>query len=131
MNIVIVIFIIALCFIILDILWFQFSIDTIYKPTFQKIEKEVMDPTLIRLFGGIYAWLLLAIGLYFFVLKNARSQKEVILKGMLYGFIIYGVYNGTNFFTFNNYDMKMFIADNFWGMIVSGIVSYISFNLIN
>ena len=39
------------------------------------------------------------------------------------GFIIYGVYNGTNIATINNYSGKVFVVDTIWGTLLSGILS--------
>jgi uncharacterized membrane protein len=97
-------------------------------PKFTEIQKET--PVMLdKMHGGIFAWLLLAIGIYHFVLPLSNTITEAIKYGALYGFIVYGVYNGTNYVTFNKYDSKIFIADLMWGTFVSSIVSVIAFHI--
>jgi uncharacterized membrane protein len=116
----------ALIFIILDLLWFQFSLPRFYNPTFLAVQKENMS---FRISGGIFAWLLLAFGINYFVLANSSSKTEAFINGALLGFVIYGVYNGTNYATLKNYNIETAIADLTWGTIATGSVSLIAFSL--
>lgn len=112
-------------FILLDIIWFQFSFDTIYNPSVIAIQGH---PIKLRILSGLFAWTLLAIGVNYFVINhnnNNNDKLRVLVKGALFGFIVYGVYNGTLRAIFSNYDMKTFMADLTWGTFATSIVSLI------
>ena len=118
----------ALLFIVLDFLWFQFSLPRFYGPTFEAIQGHELQ---FRAGAGVFAWVLLAFGIQYFVLdENVKTGQDAFIRGALMGFIIYGVYNGTNYATLSNYNMSTFVADNIWGTLVSGTVAYLAWNYI-
>ena len=121
------ILLITMTFIALDIIWFSLSVNPIYKPTILNIQKEPLE---MKLLGGLFAWLLLAIGLYVFVLPLSNNLTNALIYGALYGFIVYGVYNGTNYAILKNYDLKVSLADLSWGIVVSTITAGISYKYI-
>jgi uncharacterized membrane protein len=84
----------------------------------------------MRVAGGLFAWLLLAFGVQYFVLDKEMDGKNAFMRGALMGFIIYGVYNGTNYATLSNYDMNTFIADTSWGTFVTGTVSFLAWKFL-
>jgi uncharacterized membrane protein len=114
----------ALLFIVIDFVWFQYSLPRFYGPTFKAIQGHDMQ---LRLGGGLFAWLLLAYGIKHFVHPFAKDGKSAFIQGAILGFVVYGVYNGTNYATFSEYPIETFIADNLWGTFVTGAVSYLSF----
>lgn len=121
------ILLIMITFITLDIIWFSISVNPIYKPTILNIQKEPLE---MKLLGGLFAWLLLAIGLYVFVLPVSTNLTNALMYGALYGFIVYGVYNGTNYAILRNYDLKVSFADLLWGIVVSTLTAGITYKYI-
>lgn len=124
MNEIRALFLTTLIFISLDTLWFMASLKPIYEPTFQFIQGSPLN---LRISGGIVAWLLLAFGIrYFGILSGYNTKPELFIRGALLGFVIYGVYNATNYATFSNYPIKTAIADTLWGTFAVGAVTVIS-----
>lgn len=107
----------------MDLFWFSWSVDKIYGPTFSNIQGSPLQP---RLAGGLFAWVLLGLGIRQFVLYEGITLVNAFARGALFGFITYGVYNGTNYATFSNYSTSTFAADLAWGTIACAIVSTIS-----
>jgi len=66
-------------------------------------------------------YLLIALLIYFFIVK---PQLNTIYASSL-GFLIYGIYNGTNLATINLYNPKVAIIDEMWGGLLFGIVSFL------
>ena len=64
-----------------------------------------------KIISGILAYLLLAYGLYYFIIKQNLTENDAFILGI----IIYGVYNTTNYFTINNYSFEVAIRDTLWG----------------
>jgi uncharacterized membrane protein len=129
--------------IILDIVWFSFSLDPIYRPTFLKIQGSPLD---LRLSAGIVTWFLIAVGIRSFVVgggsvggsgggsvgsnvSGSDTTAATLYKGALLGFIIYGVYNGTNYATLKDYPISTAIADTLWGTFAVATVSLITKNI--
>jgi uncharacterized membrane protein len=74
-----------------------------------------------KIISGIIAYLLLAYGLYYFIIKKNLTKNDAFILGI----IIYGVYNTTNYFTLNNYSGKVAIIDTFWGGILFYLIIWI------
>ena len=102
-------------------------LDTIYisfiKHSFEmqiiSIQKVAMK---VRLLGAIMCYALLIFGLHYFILKPGRS----VFDAMLFGLVIYGVYEATNYATLKNWQMKFLIVDTLWGGVLMGLTTYIT-----
>jgi uncharacterized membrane protein len=124
MNEFISLLLITIIFIILDTIWFSsWALKNIYDPTFTSIQGSPLE---LRIGGGIIAWFLLAVGIRYFALNANDTNFTTFCRGALLGFVIYGVYNGTNYATFTKYPLSTAIADTLWGSFVVGIVSVIA-----
>jgi uncharacterized membrane protein len=66
-------------------------------------------------------YLLIALLIYFFIVKPQLNTIYAILLG----FLVYGIYNGTNLATINLYNPKVAILDSMWGGLLFGIVSFL------
>jgi uncharacterized membrane protein len=119
----------TLVFIILDLFWFSWSLDAIYKPTFAAVQKSPLE---LRIAGGLVAWFLLAVGIRYFAIgetTTATTTKSLFLRGALLGAVVYGVYNGTNYATLKDYPISTAIADTMWGIFVVGTATLVSAQL--
>lgn len=111
-------------YIIFDLLWFTISLPIIYLPKFTEIQGQ--KPIFFnKIHGGFFAWFLLALGLSIFVTPKANSTMTAAIYGFLYGLVVYGVYNGTNYVTLNKYDYGIAIPDLLWGSLASMAISVI------
>jgi len=107
----------------MDAVWFTFSWDGVYKPVFTAIQQGV-SPS-IRLAGGAVAWMLLAAGIKLFVLSPGISIVQAGVRGAIFGAIVYGVYNGTMYASFDKYPLGTAAADMLWGTFAVGAASMI------
>ena len=92
--------------IILDILWFQISVPSIYGPLFKSINGQ---SGYMFLPSAILSWLLIAI-----LISFAQSGQEAALLG----FLSYGIYNATNYATIKNWTLRTVFFDTLWGSVV-------------
>lgn len=82
----------------------------------------------LRPLGGLAAWFLLALGISYFV--SGGDPDTAFIRGAIFGFCVYGVYNGTNYATLKNYDVGTAVIDTLWGTLAAGIVSVLSARLL-
>lgn len=80
----------------------------------------------IRILGAIICYALLIFGLYYFILKDHRS----ILDATLFGIVIYGVYESTNYATLKNWTLKILLIDTLWGGVLMGLTTYLTYKLV-
>ena len=73
-------------------------------------------------------YIVMAIGLTVFIYPrfiNGNIDFKVFLLGALLGFVIYAIYDFTNYGTLANWSLKLSIIDILWGSFLSGLVSFI------
>jgi uncharacterized membrane protein len=96
------------------------------KPLFKMI-KEIQngDPN-IRKVPLVLTYLVMAAGLYYFIIKVRKKVEDAFILGTL----VYGIYNLTNYTIFNKWDTTVMMMDTFWGGVLFGLTSHIIYRLI-
>jgi len=112
-----------LLFIGFDILWFKtLGLQYFYNPQFEVINGKKFK---LRIWAGLLVWFFLALASTMLVQYSDIDNLGVFLYGMFVGFIIYAVYNFTNYATIQKYSIKTVAADTLWGTLLFGVVSII------
>jgi len=97
---------------------YLYATSSIFGVLVAKIQRTAMQ---VRLSGAIVVYLLLALGLYYFIIKPGHNTWEA---GFL-GLIIYGTFDFTNYTMFKNYDLSVAIMDTLWGGILFAMTTVI------
>jgi uncharacterized membrane protein len=88
------------------------------------IQRTVMQ---FRMVPAIICYILLIFGLYYFIIRKKRS----ILDAFLFGLVIYGVYDTTNYATLKKYSLNLAIMDTVWGGTLMAATTFITYTLTN
>ncbi len=120
--------------VLLDLPVIMFINKKMYTTLFEKINAgEEYKTTYMTYIIGTFTYLLIAIGLTMFVVEPSTSNEVSTmvtgLLGLVYGLVVYGVYNGTNSATLVKYDSKVAMIDTLWGSTLCGIVAILSVSL--
>lgn len=86
-----------------------------------QVEKIQGSPIQLNYASVFVTYVLVIIGLYYFIIKEKRS----IWDAFLLGFVIYGIYECTNMSLFNKWDMKIVMIDSIWGGLLFMIATFI------
>lgn len=121
--------IISILMLIIDILWIghfsKYFID--YNKNFINVQKE--DPK-FRYIGGVFAYTAMLLGFTIFIYPKMKNSSSPFIDSLIYGAsfgaVVYGVYNGTNYFSFRNWNKKVAIVDTLWGSLLYFILAYLS-----
>jgi|TARA_B100001287_G_C22686548_1_gene534135 uncharacterized membrane protein len=81
------------------------------------IQRVVMK---VKIIPAIVCYALLIIALNYFILRTHRP----ILEAFLLGFIIYGVFDATNYAIFKKWDLRLAISDAIWGGVLFALTTY-------
>jgi uncharacterized membrane protein len=81
-----------------------------------RIQKFAIQP---RYWSAAVVYILLSLGLYWFILKPNRPVWEAFL----FGIIVYGVFDFTSYAIFKKYDLSVAVMDTVWGGILLAIVT--------
>lgn len=99
---------------------FLYSIGPMFKKQIETVQKTSFS---MNYFGAIFAYILLIIGLYWFIIKENRS----LLDAFILGFVIYGVYEGTSKALLKKWEYKTMMIDTVWGgtlMVLTTLIVY-------
>ena len=110
----------------LTILVIMLLLDSVYlyltKSIFGELVAKIQRTAIqFRIEGAIIVYLLLALGLYYFIVKPGLSAWEAGLLGL----VIYGTFDFTNYAMFKNYDLKTAIMDTVWGSVLFALTTRI------
>lgn len=129
-----------ICLIIVFVIYLIFDITmiTLYVgKQFSKIVSNIQGgrKMIIRLVPAILCFLLISFGIVYFVLDKIREDhiiKDSFKYGGVFGAIVYGVFDLTNYSMFTDYSLKIVMIDVIWGTLLGSIVSILSkYSIIN
>jgi uncharacterized membrane protein len=108
----------------------MFFIDILFlslnKNYFENQIKSVQNSNLqINLTGMISCYILLILGLYYFIIKEKRSITDAFLLGIF----VYGVYETTNLSTLTNWKPLTVMMDTIWGGFLFASTTYITYKI--
>jgi uncharacterized membrane protein len=104
--------------VLLDILWINFLAKDFY---LKNIGHLYRDPVII--WSALVVWLLIVIGIRVFVVPSAgRKYGRGVFFGGLFGFILYGVYDFTNYAVLT-WPLNVTLVDIVWGTFLCAAVS--------
>jgi uncharacterized membrane protein len=112
--------------IFLTILLILLAVDSVYlfltKSIFGEVVAKIQRTAIqFRLEGAVVVYLLLALGLYYFIIKPGCSPWEAAFLGL----VIYGTFDFTNYAMFKNYDLMTAMMDTVWGALLFFITTFI------
>ena len=120
--------IILILFLIIDIPMITKINYDMYNKQFLRINNEKTVKKNDMYIGAIVAYLCLVLGIYYFVIKDNvnKSFTEIGKIGALFGFVVYGIYNGTNKATIAEFGLTEAIKDTIWGTILCALISMLT-----
>lgn len=111
---------------ILDFIWISIIMKNFYNKELSIIAKKEKGKLKPNLIPGLIVYLIIALGITFFVLPISKTILESLIYGALFGLILYGVYDLTNLSIIKNYSLKLTIIDIIWGIFLCGITSFLT-----
>lgn len=82
-----------------------------------------------RIIPGILCFLLISFGIVYFVLDRIRDDhivEDSFRYGGVFGAVVYGVFDLTNYSMFSDYTVGTVLIDMAWGTILGSVVSMIT-----
>lgn len=106
----------------LDAVWLT-STAASAREMFARVQKE---PLQARYGPAAIVYVLMTVGLYFFVVDQATTWVDAAWKGALLGLVVYGTYDWTNYATLKYYTPQFAMTDMFWGGALFGITAAVA-----
>lgn len=113
-------------FLVLDMIWFQFSLDS-WKEWIKNLTGNEMS---LNLIAAIFAYLLMGLGLNYLSYVQVQPDhwwQDSLKYGAIFGLVVYGIFDMTNLAILNNnYPIKLAIIDMIWGVFISALTLVIT-----
>jgi uncharacterized membrane protein len=109
-----------------DIIWIKFIMGGFYEASLGPLARRAGESLSPRILPSLLVWMLIALGILLFVLPKMESKGSPIegaLWGALFGMVLYGVYDLTNYAIFAQWPVSMTILDIIWGAILCGVTA--------
>jgi uncharacterized membrane protein len=112
----------------MDVLYLSNVKNSIYAPLLQAGDNY------LAYVPAVLSWILIFFGVYYLAARDAESYSDALVKGMLFGFFSYGIYNMTNLATWgqlaNSENVwRMALLNTIWGSMLSGGLSVALFTM--
>jgi uncharacterized membrane protein len=118
--------------IVLDFIWIKVIMGGFYDKSLGELARRAGGALSPRIVPSILVWILIALGILLFVLPKADPKGaplEVFLWGALFGLVLYGVYDLTNYAVLGRWPLSMTVIDIVWGALLCGIIGLFMKNL--
>jgi uncharacterized membrane protein len=107
----------AIVFVCIDSVYLNFM-----KSYFDNQIKSIQGTsTKMNLLAALICYIFLIFGLNYFIIKPKRSVSDAFL----FGLVIYGVYETTNWAIFSKWSPISVVIDTLWGGILFALTTYI------
>ncbi|MFO7461713.1 MAG: DUF2177 family protein [Desulfatiglandales bacterium] len=113
----------------IDFFWLGMIMSRFYKKELGSLARRAGDSLNPVKWAAALVWLLIPLGILLFVLPRTTASDPYLTGlgwGFLYGAILYGVYDFTNYALLDRWPLKMTFADILWGGILCGLGSCIA-----
>lgn len=109
----------ALAFMVLDGLWLGVLMKTFYRDQLAPIVRLVNGSIAPNWPAALVVYALLGTGIALFVIPRASTAWSAAGYGALFGLVVYGVYDFTNYSTLRQWPFVLTLADVAWGIVAS------------
>lgn len=113
----------AIVMIVMDLVWIRLVMMPRYVDMGRRIQGGGRD-IVMRPLPGALAYALMVLGLKEFVLRSSEREDgkgEVMRRGVLFGLIVHGVYNGTCMAVFDEWDASTALLDVMWAAVMYAV----------
>jgi len=120
------IFVIAFFFYALaDLVWIGYIMKNYYVFWLAHLIRPMSQFAFSHGLSAVITWILIISGIYFFVIPRSIDQSScnTFLCGALFGAILYGLYETTNYAVIYEWSFLMVLVDIMWGSFLCGVTT--------
>ncbi len=109
----------ALAFMVLDGVWLGLLMKNFYRAQLAPIVRLADGGIAPNWPAAFVVYALLGTGIALFVVPRAATASGAAVYGALFGLVVYGVYDFTNYSTLRQWPFALTLADAGWGAVAS------------
>ena len=109
----------AVAFMVLDAVWLGLLMKSFYREQLAPIARLANGGIAPNWPAAFVVYALLGTGIALFVIPRAPTVPLAAAYGALFGLVVYGVYDFTNYATLRQWPLMLTFADVTWGVVAS------------
>jgi uncharacterized membrane protein len=109
----------AVAFIVLDGVWIGWLMKRFYRDQLAPIVRLADGGIAPNWPAALVVYALLGTGIALFVIPRAPTMATAVIYGGLFGLVVYGVYDFTNYSTLRQWPLALTLTDVAWGSLAS------------
>lgn len=109
----------AIAFMVLDGIWLGVLMKNFYRHQLAPIVRLANGRMAPNWPAAMVVYVLLGSGIAVFVIPRASTVSLAAAYGALFGLVVYGVYDFTNYSTLRQWPLVLALADLAWGAVAS------------
>lgn len=116
-------------FLAIDYLWLGVFMSKFYKNELGVLARVSNGSLKPVLWAAVIVYILIPLGVVLFALPRVSQDNPTstaLFWGFIYGIILYGVYDMTNYALVSKWSLKMSIVDIIWGGAINSVVTCIA-----
>jgi len=79
----------------------------------------------VNIYSSLIAWFLIALGVSIIIVPLSKNKIDSFKNGAIFGLVLYGVYDFTNYAIIKGWTIEMVLFDVLWGIILCGTISVV------
>jgi len=127
------VFIIAVCLLgFYDFIWLGFVASNFYKTHFAAVGCATFSGMQNKWWAMMATYFLMALCFVVFVFPHLTTHASIAnpFYGALFGLVLFGVYQGTNYLVFRDWPLMLVIVDTAWGMFTYALTSCVTMGIL-
>jgi uncharacterized membrane protein len=123
---------VVLVFLAIDLTWLGVLMANFYKTELGSLARRSGEALAPVWWAAFLVYVLIPLGLVLFVLPRVTPESlpgAALGWGFLYGIILYGVYDLTNYSLIDHWPWRMTLVDMAWGGFICAVTSFIAVRL--
>ncbi len=122
---ILIVIIATIVYAILDLVWIGYFMKDRYINWLAHIIRPISQWNFFHGFAAVLTWVLIVMGVFIFVMPLVENKSfiQTFLYGFLFGTILYGLYEATNYAVIYAWQPAMVFVDTLWGACACGIIA--------
>jgi uncharacterized membrane protein len=120
---------VLIIFLVIDLTWLGVLMAKFYKAELGPLARRSGEAMAPVWWAAFLVYILIPLGIVLFVVPRVSPENlaaSALGWGFLYGFILYGVYDLTNYSLIDRWPWRMTLVDIAWGGFICAVTSYIA-----
>ena len=114
-------------FLAIDYLWLGIIMSKFYKDELGILARLSNGSLKPVMWAAVIVYILIPLGIVLFALPRVSQDalaSTALFWGFVYGVVLYGVYDMTNYSLVNKWSLRLSIVDILWGGMLNAVITY-------